>query len=1208
METLVTFSVDDTSPAVTYSPFRDTFSTPNLIGGWNPYFSNSGFATSQGAVGVGTSLHITSLDGAALQIQWQGTGITLMGNATQANYSITLDGQLLSSPTTADNVLADIQSLNDTLHTVQLTAQISQSQNPPNSSMLVFDQAILFSSPLSVANNMTFQNQTIDDQDINFRGRWSIASPNAGVEFHTTTTVGDVAMTTFNGTTFLVLGQTSPNSGNYSVQLDNTTTQFNARSSFTQSDSLLFFATDLDPTVLHTVTINNTDGSDLSLLIDGFKSIVESPSTSTAAPTSSATAQPVTVSGVGASAFSEGTIAAFALAGILAFILISGILFFFLVYRPRRRRRQRVWAGALGDKHPPSPKEEEAAAGVLDIAPTGFDDGSDEGGDEAGSGHSPKGPAPRRWSALSGFQRWRREAVRGSLGGMSLGIRFRHSDSAPARSPVSNADSGRPSSAPTSLPSSTESAKRARAKRKGKARHVSGMSWTPSFTLDLPMPRPRWSQQRQLSTVPQEADPGVSGGGRVISLDDILPELPSRRSLAAQLGLEPPSYAASVSPHNSLNGSHSSPSSLIPSGPRSVSENSPAAHHIALAGAEAFARPHQYGGRSNEETHAFLLHEGTPETGISGGVSTTPVGAAQHVVATSPTRPLPSTTQFQLRARAPTPPAGDVLAFAAVTPTHNLSRKIIAPHLIDTSLEATATDLDDPSIEEPHIMREVLRGLSPRTSRALPIPPPPPRRSIMPAPHALIIESAGVRAPQNADTVLSSPESAASPTRRLLPQPDANARSSRWFSDVLRSPPKPLPRTPSSDDEDSALAEVRDSTFLDVRETSPFRIDFGGASTATSLRALPPSGGGSSSDDAPSHAGGASSDGSVSEPTFYTTAAEDNYKPARNTFGAASTVLERIPSTSDRSVGSGGPLFRASEFVQGSSRLPFRLTSVSFQAPPPTPTDDPSPATSDGVTSFLDFTNSRQSSLSVPSEKSKKNKRARELPAPPVQLELRSRWSNTTVPSVATGPPEAGAGPTGSGAHESTGESAGESQALVAPRASLGTGASPVSMRLSIPPSPYLAAEGGALSHSQRSSSNAPTGESLHVHPVLEDFESPTDSLPISTSEIRFRHPSDSEEGHQARRGLPLPDLRRPNRSSMPDMAEEYRPRPFDPSVLVNRVLGLSSPTSSTTPRPNHSRTQSNLAISSTRTSPFPASPRHDSSNEQLSNNRPGQS
>lgn len=223
-----------------------------------------------------------------------------------------------------------------------------------------------------------------------------------------------------------------------------------------------------------------------------------------------------------------------------------------------------------------------------------------------------------------------------------------------------------------------------------------------------------------------------------------------------------------------------------------------------------------------------------------------------------------------------------------------------------------------------------------------------------------------------------------------------------------------------------------------------------------------------------------------------------------------------------------------------------------------------------------------------------------------------SRWSSTSVPSVATGLPEAGVGASGSGAQESSGnppnESPVESQTLIAPRASPGAGASPASIRLSIPPSPYLTADGAPLSHSQRSSSNAATGESLHVHPVLEDFESPTDSLPISTSEIRFRHPSDSDEGHQARGELPLSDLRRPNRSSMPDMAEEYRPRPFDPSVLVNRVLGLPSPTSSTTPRPNHSRTQSNLAISSTRTSPFPASPRHDSSNEQLGNNRPGQS
>ena len=125
-----------------------------------------------------------------------------------------------------------------------------------------------------------------------------------------------------------------------------------------------------------------------------------------------------------------------------------------------------------------------------------------------------------------------------------------------------------------------------------------------------------------------------------------------------------------------------------------------------------------------------------------------------------------------------------------------------------------------------------------------------------------------------------------------------------------------------------------------------------------------------------------------------------------------------------------------------------------------------------------------------------------------------SRWSSTSVPSVATGLPEAGVGASGSGAQESSGnppnESPVESQTLIAPRASPGAGASPSSIRLSIPPSPYLTPGGAPLSHSQRSSSNAATGESLHVHPVLEDFESHTDSLPISTSEIRSSKPFDS--------------------------------------------------------------------------------------------------
>jgi len=64
--------VDDTSPTITYYPFADTFGTPNVLAGWNPYYTDSGFAAYQGDLGVGTSLHRTSLDGASFSVQWNG--------------------------------------------------------------------------------------------------------------------------------------------------------------------------------------------------------------------------------------------------------------------------------------------------------------------------------------------------------------------------------------------------------------------------------------------------------------------------------------------------------------------------------------------------------------------------------------------------------------------------------------------------------------------------------------------------------------------------------------------------------------------------------------------------------------------------------------------------------------------------------------------------------------------------------------------------------------------------------------------------------------------------------------------------------------------------------------------------------------------------------------------------------------------------------
>jgi hypothetical protein len=73
MASLVQFMVDDSSPTVSYAPFGDTFSSPDLSSGWNPHWDDPGFSSQHpGAIGSGTSLHITSLDSASLRIQWKG--------------------------------------------------------------------------------------------------------------------------------------------------------------------------------------------------------------------------------------------------------------------------------------------------------------------------------------------------------------------------------------------------------------------------------------------------------------------------------------------------------------------------------------------------------------------------------------------------------------------------------------------------------------------------------------------------------------------------------------------------------------------------------------------------------------------------------------------------------------------------------------------------------------------------------------------------------------------------------------------------------------------------------------------------------------------------------------------------------------------------------------------------------------------------------
>ncbi|ESK92053.1 hypothetical protein Moror_10337 [Moniliophthora roreri MCA 2997] len=136
--------VDDSSPTIFYTPFSDTFGTiPNFPAGWNALlnFSFAGFPI-QVSRNMST-VHATSRDGASLSINFQGTGIQLLGSANGAAYDILLDGSSNSLVQT-DNLpafmLASVGDLPNGNHTVSLTARARQ-----GTPLLAFDGAVITS-------------------------------------------------------------------------------------------------------------------------------------------------------------------------------------------------------------------------------------------------------------------------------------------------------------------------------------------------------------------------------------------------------------------------------------------------------------------------------------------------------------------------------------------------------------------------------------------------------------------------------------------------------------------------------------------------------------------------------------------------------------------------------------------------------------------------------------------------------------------------------------------------------------------------------------------------------------------------------------------------------------------------------------------------------------------------------------------------------
>ncbi|KAG6849640.1 hypothetical protein H0H93_006644 [Arthromyces matolae] len=463
MEQNLQISIDDTSPTIFYSPSADTFAGANLTAGWNPYFNSSGLVTSIGQIGIGTSFHITSRDNAALSITWKGTGVQLLGYTQQnASYTLDLDGtpKNIEGANPSNNILAAFQNIPDGTHTLTIITVI-----PGNEGTIFFDRAIVyFNAPA--------------------RGQWGLENID-GSSYHQSQNKGDIALTTFTGTyaheisgkggPLLITGATSPSAGTYAITLDNVTSTFTGQSSSTNTDVVLFYATDLDPTITHDVQIKNEDGGNLSLKVAGFQVF----STGLARLFDSAQPSP-TSTHVSTAALSKGTTAALVLAGVLGFLIISGSLFFVCIIRPERRRERLARIERRRRK-----AQEDDPLDVLNIAPNAYPEDPEIPSDSGGPGHHQKSS-----SGKSGFTRWKRE-VEGGFGGLNLGITFRHSGSTGRRSGISRASEGE--SAPLSAKSSmftTSSSKRHWGKGKGKMKkpkNPSESSWSASYALDLPI-------------------------------------------------------------------------------------------------------------------------------------------------------------------------------------------------------------------------------------------------------------------------------------------------------------------------------------------------------------------------------------------------------------------------------------------------------------------------------------------------------------------------------------------------------------------------------------------------------------------------------------------------------------------------------------------------------------------------------------------------
>ncbi|KAJ7362778.1 hypothetical protein DFH08DRAFT_326438 [Mycena albidolilacea] len=285
------FTIQDNSPVVTYAPFADG----GLAGGWQPWYSKSGFLKTPGEGGDGDSYHISSHPNASFSLQFHGTGVNLYGT-TNTSYAVFIDGQEQKVAAVADDLVFQKAGLTDGAHSLTLSV------NPAKATeKFAFDRAVVF-SPVKTLPTPAFYDNS--DPRLTYGGTWKSANapgiPNATVthDFQQTRTSGSSVSMTFSGAVGVAInGPVLWGDWVYSVDLDGTKTKYNASTFWKVPDALRFFQAGLDPNSSHTITLANpSDQMTLSLnsftlfKVPGAADVAQSASGSATSKSSSASA------------------------------------------------------------------------------------------------------------------------------------------------------------------------------------------------------------------------------------------------------------------------------------------------------------------------------------------------------------------------------------------------------------------------------------------------------------------------------------------------------------------------------------------------------------------------------------------------------------------------------------------------------------------------------------------------------------------------------------------------------------------------------------------------------------------------------------------------------------------------------------------------------------------------------------------------------